>query len=339
MFRQKFILRNEASADGADGGGGGGGVDVNAVTPSRWSVPDSAENHVDAAPAPEAPPAIDAPIIQGDPASIAPTDAPVIPEGDAPVDPAPVAPTDAQFNMDELPPFIRDAIKAHKSGTFNQDDFVDKYKGMGDIETAPSENVIREYYSRKYGIKSEENPNGVTQEEINSYIKSQKEKDLLDFTAREFRPQLQNLIDAERTEVYDRDYQKFADSQEKNLEELFVKTANYDNIYGVKVGKSDIESFNQELKGFLLPEKGEQLQPLYVTEKLSNLLSNDETLYQMLYAATKSPQIKEALNGAKESTKRNIESKLGLTPNVGGGSPSAHNSGVVTPALWAMPEQ
>ena len=359
MFRKKMILRSEAPADGVDGGGGS----ANTITPSKWSIPDGAVEY-------EAPSGGDGGDDAGDQnsdagdqnsdASQQNSDAgdqnsdalqqsdggqqdnsdggKQTPATDAPATDAP-ADQGGQLDLASLPPFIRDAIKAHNEGKFNQEEFIQKHQGLGDVDTAPSENIIREYYSRKYGIKSEENPNGVTEEEVDTYIKSQKEQKLLDFTAREFRPQLKNLIEQEREEIYNRDYQAFAETQEKNLNDLFAKTANYDNIYGVKVSKSDLQEFNQELKGFLLPEKGEQLQPIYVTEKLSELLSNDETLYQMLYAATKSPKIKEALSGAKESTKRNIESKLGLTPNVGSGSPSAHNSGTITPGLWAMPDE
>lgn len=358
MFRPKFILRNEAPADGGDAGGGGADSGANVITPSKWSIPDGAVDYEAPSDEPAGgsnPPADDAGDQNPDasqqtdggqqanpdggkqtpPTDVPPTDTPPTdaPPTDAPADQG------GQLDLASLPPFIRDAIKAHNEGKFNQEEFIQKHQGLGDVDTAPSENIIREYYSRKYGIKSEENPNGVTEEEINAYIKSQKDQKLLDFTAREFRPQLKNLMEQEREEVYNRDYQSFAETQEKNLEELFAKTANYDNIYGVKVGKSDLQEFNQELKGFLLPEKGEQLQTIYVTEKFSKLLSDDETLYQMLYAATKSPKIKEALTGAKESTKRNIESKLGLTPNVGSGSPTAHNSGTITPGLWAMPDQ
>lgn len=376
MFRKKMILRSEAPADGGDGGGGGS---ANTITPSKWSIPDGAVEYeapsggdggddgggddgnsnppagsegAQGAASPDGtqkPDTTQAP--QGGDGAQGGAEGTQAKSADA-TEGAQTPPANAEgdqggegaapespMDFGDLPPFIRDAIKSHKEGKFNQEEFIQKYQGLGDIDTAPSENIIREYYSRKYGIKSEENPNGVTEEEIDTYIKSQKEQKLLDFTAREFRPQLKNLMEQEREEIYNRDYQTFAETQEKNLNDLFAKTANYDNIYGVKVSKSDLQEFNQELKGFLLPEKGEQLQPIYVTEKLSELLSNDETLYQMLYAATKSPKIKEALSGAKESTKRNIESKLGLTPNVGSGSPSAHNSGTITPGLWAMPDE
>ena len=40
MFRPKFVFRNEAG-DGADGGGAG-----NLITPSKWGMPDGAEEFV-----------------------------------------------------------------------------------------------------------------------------------------------------------------------------------------------------------------------------------------------------------------------------------------------------
>ena len=45
MYRPKFILINEAAGDGADNGGG-----TSLITPSKWGIPDGAE---DFSPAPD----------------------------------------------------------------------------------------------------------------------------------------------------------------------------------------------------------------------------------------------------------------------------------------------
>lgn len=356
MFRKKFLLRNEAAADGGDNGGGSG---AGQVTPSKWGIPEGAEI--------QEPSGGDDPSQAGDPAPADPAPAdPANPSGaggegaggqapagqqkpgdDSAAAPAPGegqggadgADKGSEFDLDSLPPFIKSAIEEHRNGKFNQDEFIQRHQGIGDVDKAPAEQVIKEFYTKKYGMKSDENPNGVSPEELDAYIAAQKEKNLLEFTAREFRPQLKGLMEQERQQAYDAAYSQLAESQEKNLQDLFAKSSKYDNIYGIKVGKADIEQFNEEVKGFFLPEKGEQLQPLYVTDKLYKLLSNDEAVYQMLYAATRNSQIKDALTGAKESTKRNIESKLGLTPNVGSGTSSSHNPGTVTPGLWATPEE
>ena len=339
MFRPKFVFRNEAG-DGADGGGAG-----NLITPSKWGMPDGAEEFIpssgdgggeggaqtqgggdggDGGGADDEAARQAAAAAAGGAAAGAP---PAGGEG---------AGAAAQ---DDYPAFIRDAIRAHKEGKFNEQDFISRYQGIGDIDKAPSETVIREFYTKKHGLKSDENPDGVTQEEIDAYIGMLKEKNILDFTARDFRPQLKNMVETEKQQQYDQQFDQVINLQKENLNNLFAITEKYDNIYGVKVSKPELEAFNKEVEDFLLPKKGEQVVPMYVTEKFAKLLSNDETLYQMLFAATREAQIKDNQTRAKESTKRAIEDKLGLRPNVGGGSPSAHNPGTITPSLWSMPEE
>lgn len=339
MFRPKFVFRNEAG-DGADGGGAG-----NMITPSKWGAPDGMETFTpnDGGDGGEGGAGDDDEAARQAAADAEAAAAAAAAGNGNSAGGAAAAGGDngggAAANQDDYPEFIREAIRAHKEGKFNQDDFINRYQGIGDIDKAPSETVIREFYTKKHGLKSDENPNGVTQEEIDAYIGMLKEKNILDFTARDFRPQLKNMVETEKQQQYDQQFDQVINLQKENLNNLFAITEKYDNIYGVKVSKPELEAFNKEVEDFLLPKKGEQVVPMYVTEKFAKLLSNDETLYQMLFAATREAQIKDNQTRAKESTKRAIEDKLGLRPNVGGGSPSAHNSGTVTPSLWSIPEE
>ena len=151
MFRKKFLLRNEAAADGGDNGGGAG---AGQVTPSKWSIPEGAEIQE---PSGGGDPSQAGDHVPADPAN--PSDAggqgaggqdPAgqhAPGADSAAAPAPNGNQggadgadngSAGLDLDSLPPFIKSAIEEHKNGRFNQDEFIQRHQGIGDIDKAPA---------------------------------------------------------------------------------------------------------------------------------------------------------------------------------------------------------
>lgn len=368
MFREKYILREEASPDGGEGGSGDAAPSLN---PDKWATPDGEFQEDDGAGDGSGDDGADdgSGSGEGDSGDQGGQkgkgdkgDGKGTGEGDEGAgsgegkggdgsdsgdgsgdgsgdDGEGSGSEGGSLDVDNLPPVLKEAIQAHQKGEFDPQKFVQQQSTLSDINNASSENVVREYFMQKHGEKSEENPNGVEASEIDKYVSQLKENGTLDLVAKDYRPQLQEIVNKRQEAQYEQAYNQVVETQNENLNKLFEKTNNYDNLYGVKLGESDLNDFNEEVKDYLIPKKGEAVQPFYVTEKLAELLNNDETLYKMLYAATRETSIRDTISSARESTKEDIEGKLGLKPNTGSGRQSSKNNTQITPGLWSQPEQ
>jgi len=110
-----------------------------------------------------------------------------------------------------------------------------------------------------------------------------------------------------------RAYQEQTQKIEQEVQDLFARTKNVKEIYGVEVGEAEIDAFNKTFRELVLPdpETGEQA--------ITQLLQSNDDLWKFAFMAIQGDtKLKEALSEAKEGTKNAVFSRLKRNPSTSG---------------------
>ena len=107
---------------------------------------------------------------------------------------------------------------------------------------------------------------------------------------------------------------------QSELQSLFANTQNLSEIYGVRVSKAELDTFNSTFSELVKRDANGQI-------PIMSLLQSNEDLYKFAFIAINGDQkIKAALTNAKEGTKAAILSKLRTEAAPGmGGTPAPPN--------------
>lgn len=215
-------------------------------------------------------------------------------------------------------PFIA-AYKAEKAKPdFDQNKFFESYKSEADIFELPS----KEYLTTVFKRQAEDEKNGWTDDDINQYLGT-KSKIELDMMASQHKQQNKAAMIEQARQREKENYQKNKEAIDQRVKDvnmrissdadkLISKMITESSIGGVPHGQADIEEFTPFFKSMV------SIDPATGKPPITQLLSNDETLYKAMYLLFKAD--KGAITDYKEKFKQDILNKTGLSKRVEGGT-------------------
>lgn len=182
-----------------------------------------------------------------------------------------------------------------------------------DYDSMSSDELIRYELYRKYGHYDEQNnKDGLTEDDINDEL-SKMSKVNKRISADNIRENLKaesiKKQEALKEEVLRRNEQQineYTESLNKTSSELLVKMTKVNDIYGIKLGQSELPVLIDEFKSFLTIPKDTGVR------KIDEWLSNDENLFKMFVVMVKSGEdsFKELITRGREQAKKDILEKL-----------------------------
>lgn len=217
----------------------------------------------------------------------------------------------------ENDPFVRNYVQAKNTEGFDRNKWLSEQAQSRNVLDLSNKDFMRKKMVKDMGI-SENNPDGLSEEQINNYLDKLEETGMLDVQAiqekRLYRQELEraDLIDREAlTAAKQKELNTFKANTEKVVTNLIEKKKAQDEILGLKVSEAEKSEFNEFFKQIVMPsEKG---------RALDQILNDDNVLYDLLYPYWKNSKgMKDYTTSIKESVKQQMKEKLGLEPNISG---------------------
>jgi len=221
-------------------------------------------------------------------------------------------------------PFIDEYLEAKKNG-MGVDEFIQKRNILNTIKQMPDDQFLFNYYQNKNG-KTEENPNGWNDEDINRYIEELKANPIkLKNEADRYRDEIYGEIKQESEQYKTKISEQIKDQSIKmnetvvkeSVDKLFAEMAELKDIGGIPHTPEDQTAFKQMFLDVVSinPETG--------YSRAKELFSDDKVLYQTLYLYSKIKDGENSLKGFlskfKEEYKQQILDKTRLAPRKEGG--------------------
>lgn len=192
-----------------------------------------------------------------------------------------------------------------------QSDFID-------ISKMSTEERISFHLKASYGEYDEEtNKDGMTDDDIKEYINK-----LTKVEKNELAKQIEESVNAynqkiiadyetKQKESFAANYDKVIAENEKFVTEIKTKISSVDKIFGIPVSQEDHETYLEEFRQFITPNKETGIR------NIDLVLSDDVNLYKIFVALVKNGEGKvlETITKGRESTKEELFKKLGISPN------------------------
>jgi hypothetical protein len=219
------------------------------------------------------------------------------------------------INISELPEDLQELILASQNEGFDYQKYNERKSKQKEIQELPAKDFLSLYYKSMYG-KTEQNPNGLTdeeiQEEISTYspmqIKIQHNNLLSEYnkTVEQERAKVKEQLQSTKTIITKEEQENLT----KNINETIERNKDKKEIAGVPLSEADVKVLPEFFKSIVSvnSETG--------TTPLDDMLQDDDFLYEVAGVIYKMKQggFKKEISDMKESIKQNIFDKLGLTP-------------------------
>jgi hypothetical protein len=207
-------------------------------------------------------------------------------------------------------PFLNEYMTASKTEGFNREEFIKSYNDKNAMLNMPSKDFLKESYRQKNG-KSEENPNGWTDEDIDTRL-NKMDRIELDEQADAIKASLREKMKSPslNKEQIEKRINIANEAIFKNIEDVSLIMSKENNIGGVPHTQEDAAEFKEVFKKLsaINPETGKP--------KFTDFFSDDKNLYQSLYLMWKATNsnngINKWLSDFKEGYKAEILSKTGV---------------------------
>jgi len=220
-------------------------------------------------------------------------------------------------------PFIQNYVTASQGEDFNRSEWLIQQSQEISVLGLPSDKFL-EFYLRETNGQTEENPNGYTEEDISEYISS-KNRIELDREANAMKEDWQKQLDAkgakQREAAQQAEIQRFQQSEQDNQQLIadHIKTiANEKSFMGLEFSEADRAQFIKDLPAMFTRD------PKTRMNKFEELIFNDEFILKLaplVWLGEK--QMRGKISDMKESIKKDISTKLGVTPKEQAGPPAA----------------
>lgn len=218
--------------------------------------------------------------------------------------------------------FVRSYMQESVKENFSREKFIESYFNKNNLLNLPPEKFMFEVYKNEYGI-SDKNPDGMTDEQISSYVEK---KDPLELKAESIRIKKgfaeNQKAETQRKELEYRekfvsDVLKNEESNTKIITSYIDTVKNARSISGFEFGEADRQEFIKELPEFVKKkvyqkENGELLAYSKAEELLASLTSDPEKemeLIPLLWMLSKD-KVKGYTTQLKERAKEIAEGKL-----------------------------
>ena len=182
-----------------------------------------------------------------------------------------------------------------------------------DYDSMTADELIRHELYRKYGRYDEQtNKDGLTDDDINeelskmSKVNKRISADSIKENLKAESIKKQESLKLESEKAKEQQINEYTESVNKTASELLVKMTKVNDIYGIKLGQSELPVLIDEFKNFLSIPKDTGVR------KLDEWLTNDENLFKMFVVMVKSGEdsFKELITRGREQAKKDILEKL-----------------------------
>lgn len=240
----------------------------------------------------------------------------------------------ANVQQPELHPVVAELNQQFQNPEFKYDDWLTAQTSRQQMMQKTGKDFYAEFLKMEYEGQ-------VTDERVNQIIEGMSESDLAlkELEAKKVLSQRQKdeqainqqRMNEQRSEAISRETKRI----DQELTDLFGRTKNVKEIYGVEISEAEVDTFNQTFKELVTPD------PNTGEMAISRLLQSNDDLWRFAFIAINGDQkLKEALFNAKEGTKNAVFNQLKRTPSTSGNQPATPVSGnKITPSKWTQPSQ
>ena len=217
--------------------------------------------------------------------------------------------------------FVRNYLVASSKEGFDRKQWLQSLTQQQSIMDLPADRFMFEVYRQEMG-KSEQNPDGLTDEELQSYISKKDPVELkIESTKRKaaYRQYEEQREAHEQKVQEERFVQSYSQAEKENSEYIdnyLEKTKGFNNIDGIELGEADMQQFRKDLPDFfkrkIVEIDGRKVAYSEAEQLLSEITTNPEksvALLPLLWMI-KNNKLKGYSSMLKEQVKRNIESKF-----------------------------
>ena len=210
----------------------------------------------------------------------------------------------------DMPDVIKEQIELHKEGKYDPSQYFSQNStSRDDIINLPDRDFMFAIYKSKNG-KSEQNPEGWEDGDIEEFL-SKKSKIELHEMAQETRGKVQTL----RQQQKEQHVQKLQKQQEEQLEQVITQKINRaketvnrhaktNDFFGIEFTPEEKKEFDRDFLELVKIDKKTG------TNKLGEMLSDDNTLYKISGLLWKGENLKGYITELKEKTKEETARKL-----------------------------
>lgn len=182
-------------------------------------------------------------------------------------------------------PILSDAVqRSLQDPNFDFNEYLNVKNQHKDMLSMGDSDIIKHTLINQYGgmFDKDNNPDGITDEEIQSYISNLEQSGKLSLEAKSIRRALRenkDKMEARQNEIRQQQQLEYQKKWRADVDNVKNKMATKKDIFGIEISENEIREFNNKFESLITPnEKG--------VTPLSELLSNDELLYSFLYLAT-----------------------------------------------------
>lgn len=209
-------------------------------------------------------------------------------------------------------PFVEEYLTAKQASDFNRDAWLKSKVGKLSIFELKGKDFVKEYFTR-FKLKSDENPDGYTEEDIETYINS-KNRIELDREAEVLSKSLKESMsqqERDKMEKVKADALKAFTTQEENNQKTiasFIEANQHTkDFFGMEFSEADRTQFFKDLPGLFKRDPETRM------SKMDSLLQSEEFVLKLAAILWKGEDgVRSHLSNLKESVKENVEEKLGL---------------------------
>jgi len=212
----------------------------------------------------------------------------------------------------DVPSEVLEIIELHQKGKYNPQEYFKQLSAQNDILKLPSKDFLFHALRSENG-KSDKNPEGWTDEDINEYL-SKKSRIELDEDANRKKQTFEDRRKREEETRVAREKQLEAENLQKlqaSIEESAQRAINLhkhsNDIFGIEFTAEEKSQFHKDYVEML------KLEPNGKSNKLGRMLSDEATLYKVAALLWKGEGLKGYITDIKESVKEGIERKLDPT--------------------------
>jgi hypothetical protein len=233
-------------------------------------------------------------------------------------------PQQKDLDYDNIPEVAKEIIEKHKTGTFDEKEYFRQRNLKEQFFGLQGEAFWKQHFLNKGVLKTDANPDGLTEEEINELVKEKvsskyskiEEKDLKESYKQAFKS---HEIEQENInkQKYSEQLKEIDTKRDKIFNDLFKKAENMKDIYGIPIGKAERDTHNLKFKAALTQSDENPLVNLKVPKQVADTLNSDEVLYRLFYMIEKGePEIKKILFRQGANAKQDVLNKLDLKPQI-----------------------
>ena len=252
----------------------------------------------------------------------------------------------AEDSLKDIPEMAKAILELHKKGQFDENTFLEERSGYKKLENLSDNDFLKQHYIKRYGMKSETNPKGLTEEVLEKIVNEKTASASFEYDIQELREKykddFENEQKAKQQEKVITDNklkEEFRKEREVEFEEFIKETETMNNVLGIPIGKAERDTYNQQFKTILTPDDSNPVVGLSVTQKMYDLLTNDKNLYQMIYALSNGDKkTKDIMANLKYDAKQEVLDKTNIKPRQIDSSINVSNLNPIDPEAFDRPD-